>query len=1364
MTINIANNNPRINYTATANQTVFTVPFEFFDNTDIKVYIEGTLKTITTHYTVSGGNGSTGSVTLTAGATLNDEVTLVRDVPLERTTDLTSSYNAASIDAQLDRIVAEIADLDDRVSRTIQINDYELASGLLLPALDSRKGKTIQFNTSSGALEVGPTGADLTAIGSVTSEIATLAGISGNITTVAGSNAAITAVSNSITSVNAINTALTNVNRVGNAIVIVDLVGTSISDVNDVADSLGEISAVQAKLTNIDTVAIASTNIGTVAGSISQVNSVASKIADVTGVNNNISAITTANANSTNINLVANNIDDVNDVGTVITKVTTVADNIANVNLVAPNAQYLSDVANNITAINAIAPLASDLTNVTDNLTAIQNAGTNATNAASSATSAATSATAAQTAKTAAETALDEFTDIYLGSKSVAPTVDNDGNALATGSIYWNSGVDQLYIWDGSAWDDAAFTASGAVTSFNTRTGAVTLSSADITNAAGLLTTGGTMTGDLSFGDSDKAIFGAGSDLQIYHSGTQSIISDVGSGNLNLEGELKIVLRSAGGSENYAQFNKDGAVELYHNNNVKFATTSTGIDVTGTVTSGALTTDTISNASGNLNISSTQSIATTFDSNSDQTNREFNIMHDTNTRVFTANESGDISFYEDTGTTAKFFWDSSAESLGIGTTSPSEKLHVSSSGGQFLVNSNGHITSKQSLDVATAGGRFTGESSRGTLGNIMIEQTTTGVDGGYIRLSTCASGSTNPVERMRINSSGNVGIGESDPDSTLTVKGASHTNFQVKSNSESTKAFIQTVQDSDVRIGSSTNHPVTLYQNGTERMRIDSSGSVGIGTSSPQAELHVHDSAGHAKIRLSGAASDADTFEIYQGITGVTNGGLTIRDVEESADRLVINSTGNVGIGTSSPSADLEVVGGATIRGNGDTILLLNTASDAGDKSLIRFGDNNDADAGYIDYDHGTNSLAFGVNAAERMRIDSSGNVGIGTSPSANLHLKSTTSGDPELRIEGSGTNNGIITFLGGGHANPAVGIRYISSADSAGHLAFYANGSSSSTLSERMRIDSSGNVGIGTTSPDTELNIGFSGADDTNTIRVEGSNGASERYAFDIEADGENAKTNFKIGVGGGSTTTCMTLDSSGNLLVGKSSGGNEVQGTVLYNNGQIYATASGHQVMLLTRKTNNGEIILFYRDGTNVGNIYVTGSSTSYNTSSDYRLKENVVDLTGASARVNQLNPSRFNFIADADTTVDGFLAHEVADVVPEAITGTKDAMKDEEYEVTPATGDIYTPATEAYVNDDGNDVDAVDEVIHSADAEQPETLEDGQQWRETTAAVMGTRSVPDYQGIDQSKLVPLLTAALQEALTEIASLKTRVEALEG
>jgi hypothetical protein len=118
-------------------------------------------------------------------------------------------------------------------------------------------------------------------------------------------------------------------------------------------------------------------------------------------------------------------------------------------------------------------------------------------------------------------------------------------------------------------------------------------------------------------------------------------------------------------------------------------------------------------------------------------------------------------------------------------------------------------------------------------------------------------------------------------------------------------------------------------------------------------------------------------------------------------------------------------------------------------------------------------------------------------------------------------------------------------------------------------------------------------------------------------------------------------------------------------------------------------------------VGSITIGASSTSYGTSSDCRLKENVVPLTGAIDRLNDLQVHRFNFIADPDKTVDGFIAHEAQAVVPECVTGTKDE-----------------------VDADGN---------------------------------------PVYQGIDQSKLVPLLTAALQEALAEIESLKARVTALE-
>ena len=162
--------------------------------------------------------------------------------------------------------------------------------------------------------------------------------------------------------------------------------------------------------------------------------------------------------------------------------------------------------------------------------------------------------------------------------------------------------------------------------------------------------------------------------------------------------------------------------------------------------------------------------------------------------------------------------------------------------------------------------------------------------------------------------------------------------------------------------------------------------------------------------------------------------------------------------------------------------------------------------------------------------------------------------------------------------------------------------------------------------------------------------------------------------------------------------------------------------------------------------GYAETTGSNlyaTSYQTFSDYRLKENIVPLTGAIDRVKNLKTYRFNFKEGSgrpvEQIVDGFLAHEAQEVVPEAVTGEKDWLGTEEYEVTPAVEEVR--------DEDGNvTTDAVD-------------------------AVMGEREAPRYQGIDQAKLVPLLTRALQEAITRIetfeaenTALKTRMDALEA
>ena len=281
--------------------------------------------------------------------------------------------------------------------------------------------------------------------------------------------------------------------------------------------------------------------------------------------------------------------------------------------------------------------------------------------------------------------------------------------------------------------------------------------------------------------------------------------------------------------------------------------------------------------------------------------------------------------------------------------------------------------------------------------------------------------------------------------------------------------------------------------------------------------------------------------------------------------------------------------------------------------------------------------------------------------------------------------------------------------------------------------------LGIGTSSPAYRLQVKDASTSSTsNYIGVVSGNAGNAGVIFgDSDADAvggvlfnnsDNALRFFKSGF-----TEAMRIDSSGNVLVGttntdpigSSSDGMRIgSGFFNINKGP---SVSGY----FGRSGTDGGILGFYKNGTTVGSISVTASATAYNTSSDYRLKTDAQPMTGASARVQALNPVNFEWIADG-TRVDGFLAHEAQEVVPEAVTGTKDAMRDEEYEVTPAVEATY-------------------------DAE-------GVELTPATPAVMGTRSVPDMQAIDQSKLVPLLTAALQEALTKIETMEARLTALEA
>jgi hypothetical protein len=298
-----------------------------------------------------------------------------------------------------------------------------------------------------------------------------------------------------------------------------------------------------------------------------------------------------------------------------------------------------------------------------------------------------------------------------------------------------------------------------------------------------------------------------------------------------------------------------------------------------------------------------------------------------------------------------------------------------------------------------------------------------------------------------------------------------------------------------------------------------------------------------------------------------------------------------------------------------------------------------------------------------------------------------------------------------------------ITGGGSAGNLTLNSRSTSNLCLSVndtvRARIDSSGNVGVGVTpsawwSNEKALQIGsgayFSGRTanpdvaeiganqfiNSSLQRIYIANGYASRYQQD---GGVHQWFTAPSGTAGNAITftQAMTLDASGRLFVGKTSSsaantGCELQTGTGGNAASVF-TADAGSASIMNRLTSDGTIIDFRRQTVSVGSISVTTTATAYNTSSDYRLKESAQPLVGGLARVNALKPSAYKWKANGSAG-EGFLAHELSEVIPLAVTGDKDA------------------------------VDA-----------------DGK---------------PSYQGVDLSKLVPILVAAIQELTAEVNALK--------
>jgi len=476
MAIDISSTTRRIVYTGSAGVGPYAFNFEVLTQTDVAVYFNDTELTLTTDYTITVNVDGTGSVTIVVGTNVpttpdaDDRITIVGDRTIERTTDFTTGgpLFATSLNDEFDSLTIFAQQVLESNERAIKapVTDPDTID-MTLPKDDDRKGKYLSFNSTTGNPEVVNAVTDVTTIAGIASDVTTVSGIASNVTTVANNDANVTTVAGSISNVNNTGGSITNVNTVAGSISNVNTVATNIADVNTVAGLDTEVSAVAANTTALNQIYANETNINTVAGSISDVVTVSTAILDVetvAGISGNVTTVATDSSNIAtvvtniaNVNAVGSNITNVNTVASANTDINTVATNLNGadtIGTVATNISNVNSVGGNISNVNTVAGLATDIASVVSNETNINTVATNVTDVVT-------------------------FAETYLGVYASPPTT------TTTGALYYNSTAGQLYIWNGSAWDEAAFSASGAVTSFNTRTGAVTLSASDVNTALG---------------------------------------------------------------------------------------------------------------------------------------------------------------------------------------------------------------------------------------------------------------------------------------------------------------------------------------------------------------------------------------------------------------------------------------------------------------------------------------------------------------------------------------------------------------------------------------------------------------------------------------------------------------------------------------------------------------------------------------------------------------------------------------------------------------------------------------------------------------------------------------------------------------
>jgi hypothetical protein len=681
----------------------------------------------------------------------------------------------------------------------------------------------------------------------------------------------------------------------------------------------------------------------------------------------------------------------------------------------------------------------------------------------------------------------------------------------------------------------------------------------------------------------------------------------------------------------------------------------------------------------------------------------------------------------------------SGGNFGIGTSSPSFRLQVetdtNANAGAFIRNSNTGTAASGNLTVASLVGNIL-IRAHSAANSVWPNSTLISSDSGFTGGLNIAQAGANPIllwtngsERMRITSAGDVGIGTTTPQGRLEVAsadaitslwvdtqnaGVSASNYSqvILADNNALRSWWRNVRDGSGKTAFGYNNHLAFLSGasdnvGTERMRIDASGNLGIGNSAPGYRLVVN-------------ASGTGTNLVSTFTTNVTGSYLGFFD-GTTTDRPLVGAVGDnfvvrtaVGEAARIDSSGRMLVGRTSALNNG-TIEALGTARQAfvgqvtNNANSLFQGFNAAGTATFYATGSGdvflnsitalgTGPLTIGVNGAERVRISASGQLLVGTTttspnvPTGSIefvggaHLSSGTYG----RLWRAGQAIGSATYaglygmastynayynagwksIGGGTASAITideGIYSFSNSNTVGAA------DAALTWTTRMTIGTSGNVGIGTTSPAGRLAVSSATG---NAGFNYGTSASPERANLWYDTDGTGWK--FNIGkVQSGTFTTQMTFQDNGNVGIGTSSPGALLQlnkasgaadlrlsvGGTLYAN--IYASSSDVSVLSITAiplifGTNNTERARISAAGgfsvgtttdAGVGNILASGNVTAY---SDIRVKDNVEQITGALGRVQRIRGVTYTRtdLEDTERRYAGVIAQEIEEVLPEAI----------------------------------------------------------------------------------------------------------------